>query len=126
VEAKDAKNESAGLVTQLYRSSHSLNHRGDMVRIPLEEDRKNLPELPEEREHVTTLGGRNASKFSLGGLLNTAVEIAIERRALLEKIRRALERRDHPEVLHLVSKLCGVNDEKSGGVDSGINGGTGF
>jgi hypothetical protein len=86
---------------------------------------KALPELLEERDHVSKPGGGTATEFCLGGLLNIAIEIAAERRALLGAIKNALERRDHPEVIRLVSKLCGVNDEKSSGTNSGINGGSG-
>ncbi len=84
-----------------------------------------LPQLQQERDHVSKPSGENAAEFRLGGLLSTALEIAIERRALLRAIKSALERRDHPEVIRLVSKLCGVSDEKSGGANSGVNGRSG-
>lgn len=84
-----------------------------------------LSKFYEQRDHVSNLGARKATEFCLRGLLNAAVEIATEHRALLGSIKSALEHRDHPEVIRLVSKLCGVIDEKSGGTNSGINGGSG-
>jgi hypothetical protein len=84
-----------------------------------------LPEFQEERDHVSELGSGDTAELCLGGLLNVAIEIATERRALLGAIKSALENRDHPEVLRLASKLCGAIDEKSGGANSGINGESG-
>jgi hypothetical protein len=93
----------------------------DDLRLPYEKDKKALPGSHKQRDHVSKPDGGEAAEFGLGGLLNTAIEIATERRALLGAIKSALERRDCPEVLRLVSKLCGANDEKSGGTHSGIN-----
>lgn len=87
--------------------------------------RKALPELQEQRDHVSNPDDEEIAKFSLEGLLNAAMEVATERRALLEAIKRALEHRDHPKVISLVSQLCGVSDEKSGGANPRINGGPG-
>ncbi len=85
------------------------------------EARKGLSKSAETRDHVSTPSGYAAAKDDVGGLLNSAIEIATERRILLGAIKTALERRDQAEVLRLVSKLCGANDEKSGGTDSRIN-----
>jgi hypothetical protein len=85
-----------------------------------------LPELRKERDHVSKPDDGEIAEFSLEGLLNAAMEVATERRALLEAIKEALERRDHSAVISLVRKLCGVNDEKSGGTNPRVNGGPGI
>jgi len=74
-----------------------------------------------QSDYVSTLGGYEAVKDDVGGLLNIAIEIAAERRKLLGAIKTALEHRDQPEVIRLVSKLCGANDEESSGTDSSID-----
>lgn len=101
--------------------SVAIQHVGGSPRL---RRRKALPELHEEldyRNRADDLG----SAPGLGGLLHTAIEIAAQRRTLLGTIRAALERRDHAEVIRLVSRLCGANNEKSSGADSGFNGRTG-
>lgn len=97
-------------------------HRG-LPKQPSSETRrrKNPPKSPEELDHGSSTGVGPASESRLSGLLNSAIEIAAKRRILLGTIRAALERQDHPEVLRLVRRLCGANDEKGCGADPSID-----
>ena len=44
----------------------------------------------------------------LGGVLETAVQIAAERRNLLERLRAALQDRHYQEALAIACRLCGL------------------
>jgi len=83
--------------------------------------RKSSPKPPEELDHGSSIEVGPVSESRLSGLLNSAIEIATKRRVLLGTIRAALERQDYPEVLRLVRRLCGANDEKGCGANPSID-----
>jgi hypothetical protein len=59
--------------------------------------------------------GVQCSQTSIGGLLDTALAIAAERRETLQSMRAAFERGDVADAVRFARKLCGLDadDEAS-------------
>ena len=58
---------------------------------------------------------------TLASIVETVLQVAQQRSALLQQMRTAFERGDEARVLAVARRLCGLSDEKSGRTDPSVN-----
>ena len=59
--------------------------------------------------------------MSSAGVIHAIMEVARQRKAVLERLRAALESGNNDQALELARQLCGIGNEESNRTDSRLN-----
>lgn len=64
---------------------------------------------------------RSKNGSEIGDIMRAALAIAAKRRALLLKLREAVQKNDVSEVVKIAKELCGIDEQGSNRTDSRLN-----
>jgi hypothetical protein len=67
----------------------------------------------------------DGTDLAIGGMVDAIIVVACERKALLDRMRSALEARDNEGALNLARQLCGLSDKEEPRTPPSVNRGKG-